>query len=375
MIYRDLSKLIVIYRRLYHHLVMGIFFLKDLSFTMQMMTDLSYVNAYKMQWQSKAEALGRAKLESMRSLGAFESIGSSNRIEGNTLSDGEVEKLLSGLSTKSFRSRDEEEVAGYSDALNIIQRNYNDIPLTENYIKQLHSILLKYTTKDERHRGEYKALANSVAAFDKEEHEVGIVFRTAEPYETPTLMQELVKETNELLLDKTFDPVISIGLFIVHFLAIHPFQDGNGRMSRILTMLLLLKAGYEYVPYYSLEKIIEESKSTYYQALSRTQLSFSSGKADYSPWLGYFLGILKSQADNLEKKISAYTSSTSLNMKEESVVALLKANGGLSVSEICRNLPDITPNTIKGILRRLADRGIIEKHGANKGTWYSAKLK
>ena len=354
---------------------MGIFFLKDLSFTMQMMTDLSYVNAYKMQWQSKAEALGRAKLESMRSLGAFESIGSSNRIEGNTLSDGEVEKLLSGLSTKSFRSRDEEEVAGYSDALNIIQRNYNDIPLTENYIKQLHSILLKYTTKDERHRGEYKALANSVAAFDKEEHEVGIVFRTAEPYETPILMQELVKETNELLLDKTFDPVISIGLFIVHFLAIHPFQDGNGRMSRLLTMLLLLKAGYEYVPYYSLEKIIEEIKSTYYQALRRTQLSFSSGKADYSPWLGYFLGILKSQADNLEKKISAYTSSTSLNMKEESVVALLKANGGLSISEICRNLPDITPNTIKGILRRLADRGIIEKHGANKGTWYSAKLK
>ena len=146
-------------------------------------------------------------------------------------------------------------------------------------------------------------------------------------------------------------------------------------MSRLLTMLLLLKAGYEYVPYYSLEKIIEESKSTYYQALRRTQLSFSSGKADYSPWLGYFLGILKSQADNLEKKISAYTSSTSLNMKEESVVALLKANGGLSISEICRNLPDITPNTIKGILRRLADRGIIEKHGANKGTWYSAKLK
>ena len=299
---------------------MGVFFLKDLSFSMRMMADISAVNSYRLQWEEKAGALGKAKLEAMRSLGAFESIGSSNRIEGNTLSDAEVEKLLSGLSMSSFRSRDEEEIAGYADALNIIQRNYESIPLTENYIKQLHAVLLKYSKHDERHRGEYKTLSNSVAAFDDDGNEVGVVFRTAEPYETPILMENLVNETNELLNDKTFEPLIVIALFIVHFLAIHPFQDGNGRMSRLLTMLLLLKCGYAYVPYYSLEKLIEESKSSYYQGLRRTQLSFSSDKADYSPWLEYFLDILRLQTENLEKKIEAYVSDHSLSMNEESVV-------------------------------------------------------
>ena len=146
--------------------MIGVFFLKNLSFSMRMMADISAVNSYRLQWEEKAGALGKVKLEAMRSLGAFESIGSSNRIEGNTLSDAEVEKLLSGLSMSSFRSRDEEEIAGYADALNIIQRNYESIPLTENYIKQLHAVLLKYSKHDERHRDEYKTLSDSVAAFD-----------------------------------------------------------------------------------------------------------------------------------------------------------------------------------------------------------------
>ena len=284
------------------------------------------------------------------------------------------EKLLSGLSMSSFRSRDEEEIAGYADALNIIQRNYESIPLTENYIKQLHAVLLKYSKHDERHRDEYKTLSDSVAAFDGDGNEVGIVFHTAEPYETPILMENLVNETNELLNDKTFEPLIVIALFIVHFLAIHPFQDGNGRMSRLLTMLLLLKCGYAYVPYYSLEKLIEESKSSYYQGLRRTQLSFSSDKADYSPWLEYFLDILRLQTENLEKKIEAYVSDHSLSMNEESVVSVLK-EGGQSFAAICSKLPDLKPNTVKGILRKLCAAGIAEKHGVNKGTWYGIRRK
>ena len=358
----------------YSLLIMGVFFLKNLSFSMRMMADISAVNSYRLQWEEKAGALGKAKLEAMRSLGAFESIGSSNRIEGNTLSDAEVEKLLSGLSMSSFRSRDEEEIAGYADALNIIQRNYESIPLTENYIKQLHAVLLKYSKHDERHRDEYKTLSDSVAAFDGDGNEVGIVFHTAEPYETPILMENLVNETNELLNDKTFEPLIVIALFIVHFLAIHPFQDGNGRMSRLLTMLLLLKCGYAYVPYYSLEKLIEESKSSYYQGLRRTQLSFSSDKADYSPWLEYFLDILRLQTENLEKKIEAYVSDHSLSMNEESVVSVLK-EGGQSFAAICSKLPDLKPNTVKGILRKLCAAGIAEKHGVNKGTWYGIRRK
>lgn len=174
-------------------------------------------------------------------------------------------------------------------------------------------MLLRYAGNDERHRGEYKKLENSVAAFDEDGNEIGIVFRTSTPFETPMLMQQLVDETNKLFDSRLYPPLIIIALFIVHFLAIHPFQDGNGRLSRLLTTYLLLKNGYSYVPYYSLEKIIEESKSSYYRALRKTQLTFSSDIYDYAPWLDYFSLILRKQTENLDKKIAAYKEDNSLS--------------------------------------------------------------
>lgn len=142
---------------------------------------------------------------------------------------------------------------------------------SENHIKQLHSVLLKFSSKDKAHRGGYKKLSNNVVAFDASGKEIGVVFETASPFETPLAMEKLVSWLNRTIEDKTIHPLLVIAVFVVSFQAIHPFQDGNGRLSRILTTLLLLRFGYEYVPYISLESILEDNKDSYYKALRQTQ--------------------------------------------------------------------------------------------------------
>ena len=339
-------------------------------------SNLMAIDVFKESWKNKEKTISATLLNNLRNIGAFESIGSSNRIEGNTLSDKEVEELLQGLKTESFRSRDEEEVVGYSEVLDTIYNNFESIQLSENYIKQLHGILLRYTGKDERHRGEYKKLENSVAAFDNTGKEIGIVFKTASPFDTPLLMKQLVDETNELFDSKLYPPLIIIALFIVHFLAIHPFQDGNGRLSRLLTNFLLIKYGYSYIQYYSLEKLIEESKSSYYRALRKTQITFQTDDYDYSPWLDYFSMILKKQTVNLEKKIAAYEGNDALSPDEERILLSIRNSfKGLQYGAIKRECPDLGDNTIRRILRKLSSLNLIEKHGTGKGMWYGPNLR
>ena len=194
------------------------------------------------------------RLTALRRIATIESIGSSTRIEGAKLSDGEVEALLAGLEIKTFTSRDEEEVAGYAEAMEGVFEHWERITLTENHIKQLHRDLLKYSSKDERHRGEYKTHNNHVEAFGPDGESIGVVFETASPFDTPRLITELVEWAQKILVDRDLHPLITVAIFIVVFLEIHPFQDGNGRLSRILTTLLLLRTGYAYVPYSSLGK-------------------------------------------------------------------------------------------------------------------------
>jgi Fic family protein len=153
--------------------------------------------------------------------------------------------------------------------MELIFESFPEIDLTENHIRQLHGILLRHSEKDERHRGHYKTLPNSVEVFDESGNRLGVVFETASPFDTPRLMRELVDWTHHALETGRPHPLLVIGVFILRFLAIHPFQDGNGRLSRALTALLLLRAGYEYVPYCSLEGIIEDNKDTYYLSLRR----------------------------------------------------------------------------------------------------------
>ncbi|WP_212002612.1 Fic family protein [Chitinophaga sp. HK235] len=226
------------------------------------------------------------------------------RATGAKLTDQQVEKLLGNLAIKQFTSRDEEEVAGYADVMNLIFENYIYIPLTEGYIQQLHRELLKHSSKDNWHRGNYKKSPNHVEAFDQDGKSLGIVFETASPFDTQLRMQELVSWTVNAIETKVLHPLLIICIFIVVFLAIHPFQDGNGRLSRILTTVLLLRAGYAYVPYSSLEAVIEQSKEGYYLALRRTQGSLKTENPDWMPWILFFYASFSSRKPDWKLKLN-----------------------------------------------------------------------
>lgn len=228
------------------------------------------LDEFKGRWAA-TQALAPDRLAALRQVATIESVGSSTRIEGVKLTNSEVEALLRGVKTYSFKSRDEQEVAGYAELMEMIFTSFKDIPFTENHIKQFHSVLLKYSTKDDRHRGEYKKFANSVEAFGPDGKSKGVIFHTAAPFDASAFMAELVEWTNIQISRKELHPLLVVALFVVVFLHIHPFQDGNGRLSRGLTTLLLLQLGYSYVPHSSFERIIEENKDSYYLALRRGQ--------------------------------------------------------------------------------------------------------
>ena len=238
----------------------------SITITPAMLKTIAEIDEFKGAWT----ALGRLapeRLDNLRRVATIESIGSSTRIEGAKLSDREVDQLLSNIDITAFASRNEQEVAGYAAVMETVFASFDEIAPSENHIKQLHRDLLQYSDKDERHRGAYKTLDNHVEAFGPGGESLGVVFETATPFETPAQMETLVAWTRQALEEGELHPLIIIGVFVVVFLAIHPFQDGNGRLSRVLTTLLLLRAGYEYVPYASLESVIERTKDGYYRAL------------------------------------------------------------------------------------------------------------
>ena len=341
-----------------------------LEVTNEVLSLISEIDEFKGAWR----AIGRIapeRLTRLRRVATIESIGSSTRIEGAMLTDRGVEKLLSNIEIKSFASRDEQEVAGYADAMESIFSNWEAIDLTENHIKQFHRDLLKYSDKDERHRGEYKTLPNHVEAFDADGENLGVVFRTASPFDTPRLMTELVDWTQANLSDREIHPLLVIALFVVVFLEIHPFQDGNGRLSRILTTLLLLRAGYGYVPYGSLESVIERTKESYYLALRQTQGTIRTDYPDWQPWVIYFLKALKQHKDLLERKLERERLILG-DLPEMSVqiLELARDHGRITVGEAARATGS-NRNTVKDHIRELAKNGHLERHGAGRGTWYS----
>jgi Fic family protein len=258
--------------------------------------------------------------------------------------------------------------------MDLIFDDYSVIPLTENYIKQLHQILLQHVGKDERHRGEYKKLSNTVAAYGPDGKEIGIVFETATPFDTPRLMAELIDWTQKNLGDPFLHPLIVIGVFIVHFLAIHPFQDGNGRLSRALTAMLLLKSGYTYIPYSSIESIIEVNKEGYYRALRSTQKNIFGGKVDYEPWLSFFLTTLQKQKRHLAGKISEMTGNdTKLVKNARAILSLFDDKPEWSSAEIAAKL-EMNIETTKKNLKSLVTDGYLVKHGTTKGAWYERNV-
>lgn len=340
-----------------------------IQITNEILSLIAELDEFKGAWRALG-TLAPERLSALRRVATIESIGSSTRIEGSKLSDRQVARLLNNLEIKKFDSRDEQEVAGYAEAMGTVFEHADAIDLTENHIKQLHRDLLTYSSKDERHRGHYKTNPNHVSAFDADGNEVGIVFETASPFATPGLMQELVEWTNNALNEKDLHSLLVIGVFTVVFLEIHPFQDGNGRLSRILTTLLLLRTGYAYVPYSSLESVIEQAKEGYYMALRGTQATIRSESPDWQPWLLYFLRSLQKQKQRLETKIEREQLLLSkLPELSVNILELAAEHGRLNVSQIVE-LTGANRNTVKKHLQALVANQQLVQHGKGKGTWY-----
>lgn len=341
-----------------------------LRITPEILALIAEIDEFKGAWRALG-TLAPERLSALRRVATIESIGSSTRIEGSQLSDREVERLLANLDIKSFASRDEQEVAGYATTMELIFRAWSDLTVTENHVRQLHRDLLVHSDKDAWHRGSYKTSPNSVAAFDADGRQIGIVFETASPFDTPRRMSELVGWYVAARDGRELHPLLLIGIFTVVFLEIHPFQDGNGRLSRILTTLLLLQAGYAYVPYSSLESIIEQSKEGYYLALRQTQGTIRTDTPDWQPWLHFFLRALRQQVKRLsakierEKLVIAKLPELSLRILEEA-----RAHGRVSIGDIIR-LTGASRNTLKQQFRHLVERGQLAKHGGGRSTWYT----
>ncbi len=352
----------------------------EIHLTQEILKLISELESFNGKWVA-TQALAPDRLASLRQIATIESIGSSTRIEGVKLTNSEIEALLRGIKSYSFRSRDEQEVAGYAEVMEIIFNSYTNIPFSENHIKQLHNVLLRFSTKDERHRGEYKKFPNHVEAFDSKGKSKGVVFQTATPFDTPRFMKELVDWTNSQLKNKDSHPLLVIAIFVLIFLQIHPFQDGNGRLSRALTTLLLLQQGYAYVPYSSFERIIEENKEGYYLALRKGQGELENvankKSAKSSPknidgikdWVLFFLRSMQKQKALLEKKLQVELIARKLPPLSLQIIELTRNHGSTSVAEIV-SVTKANRNTVKAHIKRLLTDGYLESEGSGRGSRY-----
>jgi Fic family protein len=342
--------------------------LDNTRITPELVKAIGEIDEFKGRWETLGNLVPE-RLWALRRIATIESIGSSTRIEGVKLTNDEIEQLLSGVRIQSFRTRDEQEVAGYAELMELIFASFADIPLTENHIHQLHGILLKHSHKDERHRGNYKKLPNHVEAFDETGRSLGVIFETAAPFDTPRLMGDLVATTNRALAEGHHHPLLIVGHFVVRFLAIHPYQDGNGRLSRALTTLLLLRAGYSYVPYSSLERIVEDSKDQYYAALRRAQATLDGDESKLIDWLTFFIRCLVQQKEVLGRKIERERLMAPLAPLSEKLLSIVLDHGRVTVREAA-DLTGANRNTIKDHLKRLVDGGRLTRRGRGRGTWY-----
>jgi Fic family protein len=343
----------------------------SLHITPEILALVSEIDEFKGAWRALGQ-LAPEQLTSLKRIATIESIGSSTRIEGSKLSDHEVEVLLSNLEIKKFSTRDEQEVAGYAEVMNILFQHYETIPLSENYIQQLHHELLQYSEKDYWHRGYYKKSPNNVEAFGPDGKSLGIIFETASPFQTPIRMTELINWAVQTYSEKKLHPLLTTAIFVIEFLAIHPFQDGNGRLSRVLTTYLLLKQGYAYVPYSSMEAVIEQSKEAYYLALRQSQGTLKSDKPNWQPWIVFFLQALRKQKQRLEIKLEQEKLvMTKLPELSQQILEIVKSRGRATVQDMV-SITNANRNTIKKHVQLLVASQHIKRQGVGKGSWYIA---
>jgi Fic family protein len=338
----------------------------------QITQKLSVLDLFKGNWKAIENSQGRY-LKELRKIATIESIGSSTRIEGATLTDEEVEKLLKSVKITKLQSRDEQEVFGYYEALEIILENFTDIEISERYIHQMHGILLKYSHKDETHKGRYKNLSNQVVAIYPDGSQ-RIIFKTTEPHLTSNEMQYLIEWVNQRMEKKDMHPLMLTAIFVYEFLSIHPYQDGNGRLSRLLTSMLLMKVGYNFVQYVSFENIIETRKEEYYRALMEGQKNRYKESERIDSWILFFLDCLVVLTQRLETKYETYNNlKLALNKRQQQIMEFIKQQKTATVGGIEKAMPDQSRNTLKKDLSFLTKERLILKTGERKGTQYHLK--
>jgi len=319
-----------------------------LKISPEMLLLISEIDEFNGSWNA-SKNLPVQRLKALKWATTIESVGASSRLGGANLSDAEVDELLSNMEIQEFTSSDEQAVAGYGHVLHVIYELYKDIPLTETHIKQLHAVLFHYSPKDAEHRGHYKSSNEAHATLE---------------------MQTLIRVTNEAFAEQVLHPLIIIGMFIVRFLAIQPFQKGNERLSRILTALLLLKQGYSYLPYTSHESILEAAYEDYVLALRRTQNSFKI-QADENPWLIFFFRSLRTQKETLKKEIeNQHLLMQILPELTAQILDHVKKEGRATVAQILKGTGAKRP-TIKSYLTQMVKNGALARHGVGRSTWYT----
>lgn len=344
----------------------------DFTTQQAILTLISKIDHYRGKWEL-TEVRDNKYLKELRRISTIQSIGSSTRIEGVEMTDKEITELLKNLKITDLKTRDEQEVVGYYEALQVILENFSDTPLTENQIQDLHNILLKFSSKDSYHRGNYKKLSNSVVAnYPGEEQQV--IFQSTEPHLTEPEMHTLVRWTNEQFDRGVVHPLLVIASFIYEFLSIHPFQDGNGRLARLLTNFLLLKRGYVFLKYISFEHVIEERKKDYYEALMHGQKNRGSAQEKINVWVLFFLNCLLTLTERLDEKYSSYRSRGGyLNERQKKILDCIMKNEPIKLSDISEAFQELSVNTIKKDLQHLKAENYVEAIGEKKGTVYVSK--
>jgi Fic family protein len=344
----------------------------DFLTNQRVMQLIAAIDEYRGKWNVVEKRKNRY-LKELRKIATIESIGSSTRIEGATMTDEEVKLLLKDLKITKFQTRDEQEVIGYYEVLELVFDNFSEIKLSESYIKQLHQLLLKHRDKDMRHRGGYKNLPNKVVA-TYPTGDQKTIFATTEPALVEGEMFELIEWTNLQWDDKTIHPLIVLSVFVYEFLSIHPFQDGNGRLSRLLTTLFLLKQGYEFMQYISFENHIEKHKKAYYDALMTAQRKRITQEDIIDKWLLFFLESLKTLTEKLDKKYDVFKQKGGyLNERQKMLKGFIIEQRTVKIADLSVAFPDISPNTLKKDLQYLRDEQIVSTIGQGKGTVYVIK--
>lgn len=344
----------------------------DFKSTQEVIREIAFIDSFKGRWTG-LELRSSKLLRELQQVATIASIGSSTRIEGSTLTNDEVEKLLSNISMSQLKERDEQEVYGYYEVLGLILESYVDIDLTKNGIHHLHKILLKASSKDEYHRGNYKKVTNKVVAKYPGGSEK-VIFNTTDPSKVDMEMEQIIAWTNENLKSNSYHPLIVIATFTYEFLSIHPYQDGNGRLSRLLTTLLLLKSGYDFMNYASMETEIEKQKKAYYRVLMDGQKDRYTAKENISSWIIYFLKMLHESIDILESRFDEIKSKKSyLTIRQSTILEYLKTNEPVKISDIDESLKDISIHTIRKDILYLKDENLIRQVGKGKATIYYLK--